>query len=115
MCAISTIIPSHTSSVRSLGECSRSGSGKRPRGESRVNTAVFSALADDATATRAELDLPDHAGFCYTLAVREGKNTSLLFRAFDRLSENAPEDFICCYWDGPERDHLDDLQARCPN
>jgi alpha-1,6-mannosyltransferase len=82
-----------------------------------VNTTVFSPSADDAAATREELQLPSSCRLLlYVGRLAKEKNTRLLFRAFDQLSENAPEHFhLLVIGDGPEREDLDELQTRRAN
>jgi alpha-1,6-mannosyltransferase len=82
-----------------------------------VNTTVFSPSPDDTGETRFELELPTARRLLlYVGRLAKEKNTRLLFHAFAKLTENAPEDFhLLVIGDGPERSELEDLQARCPN
>ena len=82
-----------------------------------VNTIVFSPSPDDTAATRAELQLPiSRRLLLYVGRLAKEKNTSLLFRAFERLNGDTCSDFhLLVIGDGPERTYLEELQARCPN
>ncbi|MGI8481902.1 MAG: glycosyltransferase [Chthoniobacterales bacterium] len=79
-----------------------------------VNEKIFRPTPDDAAQTRAELGIPN--GRCLLLYVgrlAKEKNTLTLFKAFDLLSQRAPEKFhLLVVGDGLQRDALGELQDK---
>lgn len=79
-----------------------------------VDTEIFSPSPDDASATRAELGIPDQQQLLlYVGRLAPEKNTKLLFRAFEILRAQFPKRFhLLIIGDGNERKELADLQRR---
>ncbi len=94
-----------------------------------VNIDIFHPVADDGTATRDSLataePFPGGGGLgvghdrkllLYVGRLAKEKNTTTLFRSFEILQRRRPHDFhLLVIGDGPQREQLRELQARCGN
>jgi alpha-1,6-mannosyltransferase len=79
-----------------------------------VNTDVFRPMPDDLAATRDSLGVGrDQKLLLYVGRLAKEKNTKILFKGLELLHERGPGDFhLLVIGDGPQRDHLRQLQAR---
>jgi len=79
-----------------------------------VNTEVFRPRPDDAKSTRASLGVAtDQKLLLYVGRLAREKNTQTLFRAFQLLQQQRPNEFhLLIIGDGPQRKELRGLQSR---
>ena len=79
-----------------------------------VNTDVFRPMPDDLAATRDSLGVGrDQKLLLYVGRLAKEKNTKILFKGLELLHGRGPGDFhLLVIGDGPQRDHLRQLQAR---
>jgi alpha-1,6-mannosyltransferase len=79
-----------------------------------VNIDIFNPAGDGVIETRQSLGIaPDQKFLLYVGRLSKEKNIQVLFRAFDLLQRRRAGDFrLVVIGDGPQREHLRQLQAR---
>ena len=82
-----------------------------------VNTESFCPDADDWFETRRSFGLkPDRKLLLYVGRLAQEKNTETLFASFEMLEKRQPHEFeLLIIGDGPEREHLRQLQTQSGN
>jgi len=80
-----------------------------------VNIDIFTPEPGDAPAVRDSLDVRrEQKLLLYVGRLSKEKNTQTLFRSFELLQQRRPDDFhLLVIGDGPQREQLRKLQARC--
>lgn len=82
-----------------------------------VNIEIFNPKADASAAARHAFGVQSGQKLLlYVGRLAKEKNTTTLFRAFEMLEKQRPDNFhLLVIGDGPQREQLTELQSRCKN